>query len=153
MLVDQTIPLANEPQWQLQVDSTNPGNPSADDRNCDLAGSQSAQVPKAVDDAAVARELSSEEFRRVSASHGLILDGAAGANLESMHSLIFFADLDSLGSKPPTSLPVERIKRIQLVEDEPISNTPLNLPSLWRVRIELEPTASKNAFLETVFES
>lgn len=99
------------------------------------------------------RRLSSDEFKRLSSQHALILEGAAGANLENVHSLIFFENMDQIESKSATMIPVDRIRSIEILSDAPVANTPLNLSSLWRVRIELAPTVGKKARLDTVFES
>lgn len=93
------------------------------------------------------------EFQKLSAETGLVLIGAAGVNLDDAESVIFFSDTNRIADQNPIVIPLKRVVRIELLKDTLIQNTPLNLPSLWLVRLHLSRTeTSQKARLDTVFE-
>lgn len=98
-------------------------------------------------------DMTSADFVKLSSDTGLLLVGAAGANPNDPYTLQFFPDASTAGSTEPTFVPKSRVERVELLQRSPVQNTPLNMPSLWLVRLHLSPTVTtEKARLDTVFE-
>lgn len=102
---------------------------------------------------AARQAVSPSDFCKLSSQHSLHLRGIAGASSESKRAIVFFSPDQDPHSDAPTSIPLDRIQTIQLLGKTPVENSPLHLPSLWNVSIELSPAPAEKFRIETTFES
>ncbi|MEM7477281.1 MAG: hypothetical protein AAF483_20035 [Planctomycetota bacterium] len=95
-----------------------------------------------------------EDFFQLSQNAGTRLKGVACANLKNVAELLFFDSEESLEQSRAQVVPIRRIKSVELHSDLPIENSPLELPSMWRITIHLHPKeAAREEMIVTVFES
>lgn len=98
------------------------------------------------------REINATSFLHLAFESHTTLVGAATANLESGSSLAFFPEGKPIASENQLAVPLLRIRRVELLSDRPLANTPLSMPSVWPVRLDLHPLRNKRASLDTTFE-
>ena len=99
------------------------------------------------------RQVCPSDFCKLSSQHNLCLRGIAGASSESKRAIVFFSPEQDPHRDVPTSIPLDRIQTIKLLDKTPVENSPLHLPSLWKVAIELSPAPTEKFRIETTFES